>query len=291
MMDGGLTTAGKRGGSAPRLGLAIAVLVLVGLGQRFAAAEEAEQVSFPGRIEALNSYDVSNLVDGVVTGVHFKPGQMVEAGDLLFTIDASAYELAVKTRRVNTMRAEKTFASARQDLERIRTLKDRGSATDVQMLKAEVALALGDALVQEAKAELTLAEGDLEATRILAPISGIISHSEVNPGGYVKTGRAPLARIDQMDPVRLSYAIPYVERIEELAINDLSSPRDLLKRATLRVRISETWMYPGTATPDNTSSRVDYSTGTMTIWAELPNPSFQLRPGMRVTVLPQVAAE
>ena len=286
-----LTTAGKRGGPVPRLGLAIAVLVLVGPGQRFVAAEEAEQAAFPGRIEALNSYDVSNLIDGIVTGVHFKPGQMVEVGDLLFTIDASAYELAVKTQRVNTVRAETSLASARQDLERIRTLKNRGSATDVQMLKAEVALALGDALVEEAKAELTLAEADLEATRIRAPISGIISRSEVNPGGYVKTGRAPLARIDQMDPVRLSYAIPYVERIEELGIKDLSYPRELLKRVTLRVRISETWMYPETATPDNTASRVDYSTGTMTIWAELPNPGFQLRPGMRVTVLPELAAE
>ncbi|WP_223424964.1 efflux RND transporter periplasmic adaptor subunit [Tateyamaria pelophila] len=251
-----------------------------------ATAEEAPstQADFPGLIEALNSHEVSNLIDGVVTEVHFKPGQFVEAGDILFSIDPGPYELTVKTQRLNTVRAETTLSSARQDLERIQKLKDRGSATDVQMLKAVVALSLGEARLEQAKAELKSAESDLEDTVIRARISGIISQSAINPGAYVEKGRAPLARIDQMDPVLLSYEIPYVDRIEQLAIDNLRTPSELLDRVTLSIKISETWLYPETTTPDNLSSRVDMATGTMTIWAELANPNFRLRPGMRVRV-------
>lgn len=278
--------------SAFSLSSAIWALIILGLLQS-ATAEEAPStpMEFPGLIEALNSYDVSIQIDGIVNEVHFKPGQFVEAGDILFSIDPGPYELTVKTQRLNTVRAETTLTAARQDLERIQKLKDRGSATDVQMLKAVVALSLGDARLEQAKAELKSAETDLENTLIRARISGIISPSDVNPGAYVEKGRAPLARIDQMDPVRLSYAIPYVERIEQLAIDDLRTPRELLDTVTLRIKISETWVYAETTTPDNLSSRVDYSSGTMTIWAELANPNFQLRPGMRVTVQSVINAE
>ena len=267
------------------IGFALAVFWML---QSPAASEDAPEspAEFPGRIEALNSYDVSNLIDGVITKVHFKPGQFVEVGDVLFTIESGSYELALKTQRLQTVKAEAALNSARQDFERIKTLKDRGSATEVQMLKAEVGLALGDALVEQAKAELKAAETNLENTFIRAPISGVVSRSRVNPGSYVEKGDPPLSSIDQMDPVRLSYMIPYVERIGQLAIDDLRSPSKLLATITLQIKISETWTYSETTSPDYVSSRVDAASGTLTIWAELANPNFHLRPGMRVSVLP-----
>jgi membrane fusion protein (multidrug efflux system) len=270
----------------------VSLLLVLGSSQSALAENTSPSVAeFPGQIEVLNSHNISNLIDGVVTGVHFKPGQFVEAGDVLFSIDPALYELALKTRRLNTVRAKTALASARQDLERIKKLKDRGSATEVQLLKAELALDVGEAMIEQAKAELKLAEFDLEATKIQAPISGVISRSEVYPGAYVETGREPLARIDQMDPVRLSYKLPYVERIEQLVVDDLRSPSEVLDKFTLQIRLSETWVYSETTKPENISSRVDPSDGTLTVWSELANPNFQLRPGMSVTVLSVMNAE
>ncbi len=242
--------------------------------------------SFPGQIEALVSVDVSNLIEGVITEVHFKSGQFVEPGDVLFSLDATDFELAVENMRLNAVRAETALRSARQDFERIQKLKDKGSATEVQMFKAEIALSIGAALVDQAKAELKDAETNLERTTIRSPIAGVISQSEVRPGSYVKQGRGPLARIDQMDPVLLEYAIPYVERLEQLQIDDLRSPKEVLEPVTLRIQISDTWTYSETAKPENMSPRVDFSSGTLTIWAELANPKHLLRPGMRVRVVP-----
>lgn len=243
--------------------------------------------SFPGTIEALNTVDISNMIAGVITEVHFQPGEFVSKGDVLFTMDDTDFVLAVENKRLNALRAESAQQSARRDFERVKTLKEKGSATDVQMFKSEIAFVIGDAAAAQANAELKVAEAELSRTRILAPISGVITPSEVRPGTYVKKGRGALARIDQMDPVRLSYEFPYVQRLQELELDDLSSPEELLKTITLTVKLSDDWTYPETTGPDNVSSRVDFATGTMTVWAVLPNPKFVLRPGLRVTVIPE----
>jgi len=244
--------------------------------------------SFPGRIEAQNQADVSNEVASVVTIIHFRPGELVQQGQVLFTLDATDFVLTLETQQANVLRAEATLTSARQDFERLAKLKQRGSATGVQVLKAEVAQAFADAVRAETNAKLKAAQIALNRTVIRAPISGVIGPSSVNVGTYVKVGRGPLASIVQLDPVRLAYSVPYVARVQQLEIEDLRFPESLLSRVLLTVKVSDTWFHPQTTRPTHVSSNVDHAAGTMTIWAELANPMGQLRPGMRVTVMPQV---
>ncbi|MCA0869320.1 efflux RND transporter periplasmic adaptor subunit [Seohaeicola saemankumensis] len=265
------------------------VLFAFWLGCLTATPAPAEnQAEFPGRIEALRQADVANAVASIVTEIHFAPGQFVRQGDPLFTLDATDFQLQLDTERANVLRAEATLKSAAADFERLSQLKERGSATGVQVLKAEVARAFADAVRAETQAALKAAETDLERTVIRAPISGVIGIPQVRVGSYVKIGRGPLANIIALDRVRLSYEIPYVQRVDELDIEDMRFPLSLLDRVVLNIRITDGWMYSEQTRPDNVSATVDSATGNMTIWAELANPMGQLRPGMRVTVLPQI---
>lgn len=265
------------------------VLFAVWLGCLTAATALADnQAEFPGRIEALRQADVANAVASIVTGIHFTPGQFVRQGDPLFTLDATDFQLQLDTERANVLRAEATLKSAAADFERLSQLKERGSATGVQVLKAEVARAFADAVRAETQAALKAAETNLERAIIRAPISGVISVPQVRVGSYVKVGRGPLATIIALDRVRLSYEIPYVQRVDELDIEDMRFPLSLLDRVVLTIRIADGWVYAEQTRPDNVSATVDSATGNMTIWAELANPMGQLRPGMRVTVLPQI---
>lgn len=275
--------------------LRAAVLLLAALACGLAPAGPAQAdptrngtTAFPGRIEALNRADVSNAVASIVTAIHFNPGQTVERGQVLFTLDATEFELALQTQEANVMRAEATLRQAQQDYKRLLTLQQRGSATGVQLLKAEVAQSFADAVRAETRADLKAAQIALDRTVIRAPISGVISAPEVSVGTYVKIGRGPLASIVQLDPVRLSYQVPYVQRVEELDIEDLRFPESLLARVELTIQVSDDWYHPLTARPSNVAAKVDYSTGNLTVWAVLPNPAGQLRPGMRVTVLSRV---
>ncbi len=258
-----------------------------------AAADPIEDNStaFPGRIEALNEAEVSSEVASVVSIIHFKPGQLVQAGETLFTLDPTDFELALETQLANVLRAEATLKSAKQDFARLMKLKERGSATGVQVLKAEIGQAFADAVRAETQANLKAAQINLERTVIRAPISGVISPAKVSVGSYVEAGNVPLASIVQLDKVRLSYQVPYVARIEQLNIKELLFPDSLLSRVVLTVKVTNTWFHEETTRPMNVSNRVDYASGTITIWAELPNPKVLLRPGMRVTVLSRVLSE
>lgn len=73
-----------------------------------------------------------------------------------------------------------------------------------------------------------------------------------------------------------------------MGLEDLRFPVGLLERVVLTVKITDGWIDPEQTTPGNVSASVDAATGNKTIWAELANSKGQLRPGMRVTVLPQV---
>ena len=254
-----------------------------------ATAQPTDIISqgYPGRIEALSQVDVSNEIAAVITKIHFRPGQMVQAGDTLFTLDSTDSELALETQRANLLRVEATLKSAEQDFQRLMKLKMRGSATGVQVLKAEVAQAFADAVRAETRADLKAAQTDLDRTVIRASISGVISPANVNVGTYVKIGRGPLANIVQLDRVRLSYQVPYVAQFEQRDIKNLVLPDGLASRAVLTVKVSDTWDYPRIISPLDISGIVDYASGNITIWAELDNPDGLLRPGMRVTVLSQ----
>jgi RND family efflux transporter MFP subunit len=202
---------------------------------------EINSTAFPGRIEALNQADVSNEVASVISKIHFNPGQLVQAGEKLFTLDPTDFELSLETQQANVLRAEATLKSAEQDFARLMKLKERGSATGVQVLKAEVAQAFADAVRAETQADLKAAQINLDRTVIRAPISGVISPAKVSVGTYVKTGSAPLASIVQLDKVRLSYQVPYVARIEQLNIKELLFPDSLLSRVLLTVKVTDTW--------------------------------------------------
>lgn len=256
------------------------------IGATALAAQESNR--FPGRIEAVQKADVSNAIASTITGIHFVPGQRVQEGDLLFTLDAEEFELKLASERANVLRAESTLQSAQSDFERITQLQQRGSATGVQVLKAEVARAFADSVRAETQAKMRAALVDLERTRILAPISGIINAPTVSQGTYVKKGHKPLAHIVALDPVRIAYEVPYVERIDELELENLKFPESLLDRVELRLVITEDWEFPGSTKPTHVSGNVDPETGNLTIWAEIANPLGQLRPGMKVTVVSRV---
>ncbi len=242
--------------------------------------------SYVGRIEALTQADVSTVVDSIITEILFEPGQTVTAGDPLFILDSTDFELKLQTAQANVHRSAALLDSAQQDLRRAQLLKQRGSISDVRLLKATGALALAEAVHEQTLAELEEARTNLARTVVRAPITGVIGLPEARIGTYAQSGnKKRLARIVQLDPVRLSYQFPYVTRLRQMRINDLSLPESLLRVIDLKIVVGGAWVYDQTATPTYVSPDVDPVTGMITIWARVPNPDQLLRPGMQVSVV------
>ncbi len=125
---------------------------------------------------------MANAVASIVTGIQFAPGQFVNQGDPLFTLDPTGFRLRLDTEHANVLRAGATLKSAAVDFERFSRLKERGSATGVQVFMAEVARAFADAVRAETQAALKAEETNLGRTVISAPISGVISAPQVRVG-------------------------------------------------------------------------------------------------------------
>jgi len=249
-------------------------------------AEAQDLQTRDGVIEAVRTANVSTSIESIVTDILFLPGSNVIKGQALFILDDTKFRIEVETARSNVIRAELTKNSARQDLDRALKLKERGAITDVALFKTQAADTLAGAVLAKTRADLRAAQIDLEQAVVRAPIDGVISAPNVALGSYVKTGSNPLASIVQLDPVRLTYKIPYIDRVEELGITDMTLPLTLLERIELTIMVSDTWEHPYKTNPGQVSADVDPETGELTVWAEVQNPDAMLRPGLQVKVLP-----
>lgn len=246
----------------------------------------ARNQGFPGQVETVRRGQITATVEGTIKEIHFEAGQNVTAGDIVFTLDDRYFQLAVKNAQANFSRADQVLQAAKGEFIRTQKLLEKGSISNVQMLKSQVAVSLAEALLEQAQANLETEQTKLDRTVLYAPISGIIGRPQLEVGAYITPGFSPsLAKIVQMDPILVSYKIPYVARMEQLGIKQLEDLDSVLARVVLTLKLSETWVYDHKAIPKSASTSVDPATGEMTIWAEVPNPDQILRPGLRVTVL------
>ena len=249
----------------------------------------AENAVFDGRVIAANQADIASTLDSVVAQIHFSAEQSVKAGDPLFTLDPTEFELGVRTAQARLLGAQADTELANANYIRAQTLVERGTVTKSQLQKAKAELAGAQAALALAEVALDGARIDLESTVIRAPISGVIGRPNVSVGAYVEAeAGAPLARIVQLDPVLVAYEEPYAEQVELFQSSELSSPDAFLGLLTIRLKLTDTLIYPISSKPTQASSTLNEDRETVMLWAEFQNPQHILRPGMRVRVLTEV---
>ncbi len=241
-------------------------------------------VEYVGHVEAIQVVDLRARVEGFLEQVNFKEGNFVQAGDLLYVIEQDLYQAKADADRARVAQAQAALTRARQYLKRVQTVRSGGvSATDIDNAVAEELGAR--AQLQEAQATLERSELDLGYTTLKAPISGRIGRTAFTRGNLVGPTSGPLARIVQMNPIRVVYSI---------SENDLSAVHSALKDADQRrknallvprIRMADGEVYKGAGKIDFVNNEVDPSTGTIAVRAVFDNPDGLLLPGQYATVL------
>lgn len=165
---------------------------------------------FTGRFEASEQVEVRARVSGFIEAVHFRDGDLVKKGDLLFTIDQRPYLLAVDAARAELARAKAQVQLAQNEVDRAQglTLSRTITARDVDQRHAALTGALGTQ--QAAEANLKTAELNLEWTEVRAPLTGRISNRRVDPGNLIsggQTGASLLTTIVAVAPIYFTFDI------------------------------------------------------------------------------------
>lgn len=241
---------------------------------------------YVGHVEAIQSVEIQARVKGFLEQVNFKEGSDVQAGDLLYIIEQAPYGAQVAADRARVDHAQATLTKASQYLKRVRDVRSGGiSASDLDTAVAEELQA--QARLQEAQATLKLSELNMAYTEIRAPISGRIGRSALTKGNLCDPDDAgPLARIMQLNPIRVLYSI---------SENDLSAIQAALKDAShtkknnyslvQRIKLLNGEILETVGQVDFVDNLVDKETGTIAVRAIFDNPGGLLLPGQYVTIL------
>ncbi|MBB5047875.1 multidrug efflux system membrane fusion protein [Rhodopseudomonas rhenobacensis] len=253
-------------------------------GARVVAVEiaRAERKAVPidvdaiGMVTPISSVALKSRLETTIIAVHFQDGARVEEGQLLFTLDARQIDAQIEQAEGNLARDQAQRAGAERDLKRFGDLIGKGATTQVNLDNAKTQFDILSGTIKAAQSALDNLKVQKSFTTIRAPFAGRISAANVKIGNFVRPAdTTPLATINQMAPVYVSFAVP--QRV-------LAELRDAIAADTTRVIAT----IPGSGRSEAgkvamVENSVDSTTGMVTVRGIMDNGDETLWPGTLVT--------
>jgi len=225
-----------------------------------------------GNVEAISTVTIKAQISGQLVGVHFKEGDFVKKGQLLFTIERPPFEAALRQAEGTLAKDEAQSLNAKLDAERYQGLGKQGVVSKQQVDAAGAAANAMAATVAADKAAVETAKINLEYTSIYSPINGRTGTVGVKEGNLVKANDVPiLVTINQIEPIYVSFAIPEQQLAE---LKQYSNTKSLKVDAAPQ---GGTQHFQGRLTFIDNS--VDLTTGTIKLKATFDNAAHVLWPG------------
>lgn len=229
-----------------------------------------------GRFEATRSVDVRARVGGYIQSVHFKDGDFVRQGQLLFTLDGRPAQAALASARAQLAQAQAQLTLAKTELARSEGLLTSQAVSQAEVDAKRGAVAQSDAAVAAANAAIRSRQLEVEFTRVTAPISGRISDRRVDAGNLIGGGSSAG---DVLTTIVSSAPIYFVfDGSEAMA---LKYQRDRAQGAApVRIRLQDETEFTHSGTLDFSDNAIDPASGTLRLRAVVANANGFLKPGM-----------
>jgi RND family efflux transporter MFP subunit len=244
-----------------------------------------DQDEYVGRFVAIDSVEVRARVSGYLDKIHFRDGQMVKQGDLLFTVDKRPFQNTVAQTQGTLAQAKANLAFTEADLERAKQLMRDRTITEQSFDQRTQAYRGALASVAANEAAVRQAELDLEFTELRAPVAGRIGDRRVSPGNLVTGGATGtttmLASIVSLDPIRFEFTMDEASylRYERFSrIGKEVTGRD--GGVAVRLKLLDEKNFEHSGAMDFVDNAIDRSSGTIRGRAVFANPDAVLTPGM-----------
>lgn len=240
---------------------------------------------YPGRFEAVQLSEVRARVSGFIEQIHFKDGQIVKAGDRLFTLDRRPYALAEESAKADVARFEAQVALAEADLKRAEPLVKSQTISDQTFDQRRASLSVARAQLLAAQAATKTAALNLEWSEVRAPITGRISDRKVDVGNLVAGGQAAattlLATIVTQDPIHFVFDVSEADflRYSRLFLSgDRQSSRDV--NNPVRIKLADEKEFRHQGQMDFVDNVLNPRSGTLRGRAIVQNKNGLLQPGL-----------
>jgi len=265
----------RRGGEARagRAGEAVPVLAAV-VQQKVVPI----QIRAVGNVEAYATVSIKSQVTGVLDRAHFKEGQDVKKGQLLFTIDPRPLEAALKQAQATLARDFAQVQNLREQVRRYAELVSKQYVSQEQYDQIKTNADAAEAVVAADQAAVENAKVQLSYCYIYSPMTGRVGTLLVNEGNLVRVNDgAPLVVINQLTPIFVTFSVPE---------QNLENIKRRMAAGKLKVdaRFPSDEGHPEEGFLSFVDNAVDRSTGTVKLKSEFTNSSQRLWPGQFVNV-------
>ena len=213
---------------------------------------------YVSQIQSLRNIEVRAQERGYLESINVDEGQYVHAGQLLFRIMPKMYE-------AEFLKAKAAVNEADLEMQNSKTLADKNIVS-----KSEQAIA--EAKLNEAKADMALAQLHLSLTEIKAPFDGIIDRIRFKPGSLIDEGTLLTTLSDN----RSVYAYFNVPESEYLDFKTRAAAGDK-NAVTLMLANNQPHKYKGVV--ETVEGEFDNNTGNIAFRAKFPNPDMLLKHG------------
>lgn len=224
---------------------------------------------------------VSSRVNGQLTRILFKEGQLVRAGELLAEIDPRPFQAALAQVQGQALRDQALLRNSQIDLERYKTLQGQDSIA-YQQVDAQASLVQQyQGTVQADQGLVDNAKLQLSFTRITSPINGRIGLRQVDMGNNITTANV-LAVVNAVDPIHVVFTLPE-DRVSDL-VHHFQEARKSGKGLPV-----EAWDRSNTKSLAKGSllsldNQIDTTSGTVKLKAQFSNKESALFPNQFVNV-------
>ena len=236
------------------------------------------QIRAIGNGEAYSTVGIKSQIGGVLTRVHFREGQDVSKGDLLFTIDPRPYEAALKQAEANLAKDIAQVENAREEVRRYAELVKKGYVAQEQYDQIRTNAAALEATVNADKAAVENAQLQLKYCYIYSPLTGRTGSLISYEGNLIKaTADTSMVVINQIQPIYVTFSVP------EYSLAEIKKYM-AIERVKVDAAIGKDDSHPVQGVLTFVDNAVDMTTGTIKLKATFANQEKRLWPGLFVSV-------
>lgn len=239
--------------------------------------------TFVGRVVAIEAVQIVPRVTAFIEDVPAQQGHDVKAGDVLFRLEPTQYAAAVQAAQAQLASANAALRQSQLALDRSSQLAQKNVETQANLDQALATRDQNQASVQAARANLDQANLNLSYTTITSPIAGRIGPVSLTKGNLVTPSTPALATVNQLDPIRVVFAVS-AGRVVAAQQRTGASAAHIARGLNVNLLLADGSRYSETGSIAFLGNEVDRATGTVSVYADFPNPQELLLPGAFVTV-------
>lgn len=241
-----------------------------------------------GTTDGLVNAKIRAQVTGYLLNQHYREGATVKKGDLLFEIDPRKFQAALKQAAGELDRAQAQRIKAEYDVVRNEPLAQEGAISQKEFQDSVQTSRAALASVESAAASLDQAKLNLEWTKVVAPIDGVVGVAKAQIGDLVNSSDE-LTSMSQLDPIRVYFPVSEQEYLRFSSLvqeryRAKEDPRQIRDDGRIEMVLSNGEVYPHKGWFFLADRQVDAKTGTIRIAALFPNSENVLRPGLYAKV-------